>query len=518
VLLAASVIAAPLTGAPNAITPNAVPPSAIVQDAMPANASLPSASCAPELASRKILIITLGKPESVLDDNAPMPKSTGERRVLQAFARAAQANEFQVDVYNVPQWCEIVDEHISKTGSCEMEMGNGPGFTTPQELATSTANQTQGNLAAVAKAKSALNTEGYHRVIFDWWAEDLCTSVVSSAPELKKSIMMVSYWGMDPGGKESHKQSAMDSVMPYNCGLAPHQILTPFPDPYNTFVGAHVAPLVTTPPVNRERIGLIYAKNPRSIDPNYEMRNGAPIKHGVLCVREGSSCVANSAGFGTGAGDDAAVLRHVRAIPSALAALINSNITLYSTLPQADFEALTAKGTLPPGIINKDKKNATQFNEMLDSMSFLLGIGFPLNSPAPLEALNHGVAFLNPSFPRPLMVPFEGSQGTQTSQHDHLQTMVGAPYNYIVDFRRPSTLVEAATKSFSDRFSSFIPYDLTPERIKQRVCMILSYTTWPANITEYDRSEYGRNGAKTLNEKIYDNVDLDDNATSVVQS
>ena len=51
--------------------------------------SPPPPSCGSGLPSKKILIIAYGKPDSVLDDSAQLPGSTGERRVLQAFAHGA---------------------------------------------------------------------------------------------------------------------------------------------------------------------------------------------------------------------------------------------------------------------------------------------------------------------------------------------------------------------------------------------------------------------------------------------
>jgi hypothetical protein len=66
--------------------------------------------CAPHLDRRQILFITMGYPDCLLNDTARLPKSTGERRVLQAFAHGAAANGFEVEVVNVPSYCEAFSE------------------------------------------------------------------------------------------------------------------------------------------------------------------------------------------------------------------------------------------------------------------------------------------------------------------------------------------------------------------------------------------------------------------------
>ena len=120
----------------------------------------------------------------------------------------------------------------------------------------------------------------------------------------------------------------------------------------------------------------------------------------------------------------------------------------------------------------------------------------------------HGAAFLNPRFARPLppraiTVRGYGLIHTNT-QHDAISLLSdGAPYTYTVDFRRPETVVAAALRSSTDRFSSYVPYELTGDRVRQRVCALLKWDRWPSAWNYNDSNE-------TLNPKHIRNYDQGD--------
>ena len=108
-------------------------------------------------------------------------------------------------------------------------------------------------------------------------------------------------------------------------------------------------------------------------------------------------------------------------------------------------------------------------------MSFALGMGFPLVSAAPIDALYNGAAYLNPVFSKPL--PSEMMSAITSlkvyTQHDPIALMQ-LPHVYPVDFTNPATVVDAALRAHSERFSSYQPDILTEEAIRARVCSALT--------------------------------------------
>ena len=52
-------------------------------------------------------------------------------------------------------------------------------------------------------------------------------------------------------------------------------------------------------------------------------------------------------------------------------------------------------------VVNHGFLNQTQLAALLKSVEIFIGLGFPLEGPAPLEAIAAGAAFLNPRFDPP---------------------------------------------------------------------------------------------------------------------
>jgi len=277
----------------------------------------------------------------------------------------------------------------------------------------------------------------------------------------------------------------LNSSQPYNCDLAPHQILTPFPDAFNSFVGAHVPPVADPPPSARANVGLIYAKNPRSIIANFTRNHDKTRSDMSMCVSEHGSCAQNSLGFGSGSPQSASLTRLSEGIPAGLSALVSSGVKLYTTLQDEDFQQLQDEGMIPTqGVVNYPGLDAKGFHRLLSTVSFVIGMGFPLSSPAPIEALMYGASFLNPVFPRPINIGQPASFGIAKSQHDPLMALADGPHVINIDFRRPETLVAAAATAANNRFSSYTPYELTQARVHKRVCDILEWNAWPTDATD----------------------------------
>jgi len=195
-------------------------------------------------------------------------------------------------------------------------------------------------------------------------------------------------------------------------------------------------------PVDRPAAGLILGKNPRAIQPDFgvtpieeRLYPGEPVPG---CVRTGTGvCTDNPMMYGGGPEDSVhhsgGLHDHFEAIVPVLTALVEANITLYTTINEV--EALG----LPAGIKKLGILSPSEYLDMLGNVSFALGLGYPLYSPAPLDALANGAAFLNPTFPAPLGARYVSSAGVTdaSSQNDAITTLAGAPYTYNVDFRNP---------------------------------------------------------------------------------
>lgn len=343
-----------------------------------------------------------------------------------------------------------------------------------------------------------------HRIVLDEWFQPFCDDLeVLRNETLRRKVFMVAYWGhYDPQTPPHADATAGNTSRPLYCGLEPHQILTAFPDPYNTFVGVHL-PQVAAHPERRPAAGLLLVKNPRSLAPDY---GNETLDEGrlPLCApaTNGEMCSDNPLLFGSPQYVGKPVIQdHLASIPDALSAIVEANITLYSTFAPDAFAYLQRLGVLPRGVINKGTLSSAEYSDLFGDVSFSLGVGYPLTSPAPLESMAHGVAFLNPKFPRPLKPeviaqPVAGLFTTNT-QHDPLTLLTGAPYIYGVNFQEPRTVVSAAHKAIHNPFDSHTPDELSEEAITERVCTILSWDALPGN-EGYDSREWSNSGPLSL--------------------
>ena len=106
--------------------------------------------------------------------------------------------------------------------------------------------------------------------------------------------------------------------------------------------------------------------------------------------------------------------------------------TLDETIDTADFS------DIPDCVINHGILDTDVYSRLLSEMGFFLGLGFPYDGPAAMEAVAAGVVFIQPI----LDVTRENSDFLKnkpndrklTSQHGYLERFVGEPWVYTLDY------------------------------------------------------------------------------------
>jgi alpha-1,3(6)-mannosylglycoprotein beta-1,6-N-acetyl-glucosaminyltransferase len=160
-------------------------------------------------------------------------------------------------------------------------------------------------------------------------------------------------------------------------------------------------------------------------------------------------------------------------------ALIADGFTLHTTC--TDCHDTT---TLPEQVIRHNNVGPLQFIQILQNkqfdISFLLGFGYPYDSPSPIEALVNGVAFINPIANHVQIPPnetaifpsYHSSYPLRSSQHVPLQSL-GTPYVYNVHLSNITEILLAANMATQYRFHSYIPPEYHPLSLITRVCTVL---------------------------------------------
>eukprot|EP00756_Hemistasia_phaeocysticola_P051434 Hpha_TRINITY_DN26608_c0_g1::TRINITY_DN26608_c0_g1_i1::g.86125::m.86125/K00744/MGAT5; alpha-1,3(6)-mannosylglycoprotein beta-1,6-N-acetyl-glucosaminyltransferase len=161
-----------------------------------------------------------------------------------------------------------------------------------------------------------------------------------------------------------------------------------------------------------------------------------------------------------------------------LAALVQAGWEVHCTCSaRGTFRGKPEECDLPEGVVDHGSLNVTDWRGLLRRAAFILGLGDPLLSPSPVEALAHGATVLLPRFnskdsvcgtlpqvPRGKRSPLP----PQETQHDGLAP-VGPPYVRIVSLDDTAGVLQAAELAFKERFASHIPVAYTWEAHRQRV-------------------------------------------------
>lgn len=135
--------------------------------------------------------------------------------------------------------------------------------------------------------------------------------------------------------------------------------------------------------------------------------------------------------------------------------------------------------TLPDFVTNHGILSGPELHKLLLESKLFLGLGFPYEGPAPLEAIAQGCVFINPSFDPPHNrenTPFFKGKPTMrkvTSQHPYAEDFISEPHVYTVDINNMTEVDAAIRKALemvdSKKVGMYLPYEFTYEGMLQRL-------------------------------------------------
>ena len=132
--------------------------------------------------------------------------------------------------------------------------------------------------------------------------------------------------------------------------------------------------------------------------------------------------------------------------------------------------------TIPDFVENHGILNGEDLHTLLRQSKIFIGLGFPYEGPAPLEAIANGAVFINPKFNPPHNSKntkfFKGkpTERKLASQHPYAEQFIGEPYVYTIDIRNLNDVKETVNKILKNsKFSPYMPYEYTEEGMLQRM-------------------------------------------------
>ncbi|KAG7470339.1 hypothetical protein JOB18_015097 [Solea senegalensis] len=118
---------------------------------------------------------------------------------------------------------------------------------------------------------------------------------------------------------------------------------------------------------------------------------------------------------------------------------------------------------LPGYVENHGILSGRDLQFLLRETKLFVGLSFPYEGPAPLEAIANGCAFLNPKFNPPKSSKntdfFKGKPTLRelTSQHPYAEVYIGEPHVWTVDIENPAEVERAIRSILSQKIEPYLP-------------------------------------------------------------
>ncbi|XP_031550689.1 alpha-1,6-mannosylglycoprotein 6-beta-N-acetylglucosaminyltransferase A-like isoform X2 [Actinia tenebrosa] len=152
--------------------------------------------------------------------------------------------------------------------------------------------------------------------------------------------------------------------------------------------------------------------------------------------------------------------------------ILNKYVELHCTIPLED---KNIRSTVPEYVINHGIVNNTELVRILQESKVFVGLGFPFEGPAPLDAVANGCFYINPKINPPHNRDnnaFYGGKPTArkiTSQNPYAEDFIGKPYVYTIDMNNDTEVENTIKEILASKEVPHLPFEFTHEGMLQRV-------------------------------------------------
>ncbi|XP_069786373.1 alpha-1,6-mannosylglycoprotein 6-beta-N-acetylglucosaminyltransferase B isoform X2 [Narcine bancroftii] len=140
-----------------------------------------------------------------------------------------------------------------------------------------------------------------------------------------------------------------------------------------------------------------------------------------------------------------------------------------------------------------------ELQRLLRKAKVFIGLGFPYEGPAPLEAIANGCIFLQPRFNPPHNSKnnefFRGKPTSRevSSQHPYTEYFIGKPHVWTVDYNNTEELASVIRTISVSEVEPYLPYEFTCEGMLERVHAYIqhqnlcetAFLSWPQNYSRH---------------------------------
>lgn len=169
--------------------------------------------------------------------------------------------------------------------------------------------------------------------------------------------------------------------------------------------------------------------------------------------------------------------------------VINRYVEVHGTVGGGNSNDIASH--LPSFVINHGVVTPMEVQQLLNESMVFVGLGFPYEGPAPLEAIANGCFFINPKFIPPKSrenTPFFRDKPTLrqvTSQHPYCEEFISSPYVYTIDMKNVSEVERVMKEIMLKEVEPYLPFEFTHEGMLERVSALVqnqnfcNHNNWP---------------------------------------
>uniref|UniRef100_A0A1I7TD32 alpha-1,6-mannosyl-glycoprotein 6-beta-N-acetylglucosaminyltransferase n=1 Tax=Caenorhabditis tropicalis TaxID=1561998 RepID=A0A1I7TD32_9PELO len=158
--------------------------------------------------------------------------------------------------------------------------------------------------------------------------------------------------------------------------------------------------------------------------------------------------------------------------------MLKKHVKVHATVADLEVDGMSNITSLFENVQNHGFLNSREISELLDETTIFFGLGFPLEGPAPLEAMAHGAVFINAKFEEPKSrknYKFLSEKPTLrewTSQNPYMEK-IGEPHVITVDVNNETELEDAIKRAIQLKPKPFVPFEFSPSGMLLRVALLL---------------------------------------------
>ncbi|KAK3735088.1 hypothetical protein QZH41_011256 [Actinostola sp. cb2023] len=192
--------------------------------------------------------------------------------------------------------------------------------------------------------------------------------------------------------------------------------------------------------------------------------------------------------------------------------VVNKYLEIHATVggaPEAELQKY-----IPKYVINHGVLPAAEIEKLLHDTMVFVGLGFPYEGPAPLEAIANGCFYLNPKYDPPrnrINTPFFKDKPTLrkiTSQHPYTEEYISKPYVFTVNIDNNNDVDAVMQKIMvSEPVQPYLPFEFTHQGMLERLHEFIQRQDvcegihWPpANVVKPVRGQTTKSCKETCHE------------------